>query len=214
VTLGGSLLLLTPTVAAALASSAQCGISLGRVVNAFWDSDANDVLDQSDGFQALGTVLDVVSLGGTALGALPTLRNLAKLRAEANLVGQSRQVLRATVRKMSDEEFEAFGKVVTSVLDDTQSAARQSLISDIRAGRMGGTYTRVFLSQRLQREWAKQLAIAVGGSTLTVVGSVAPAKLSSSSGVLNSPGNIPAAWNWAGRTATKGADYVFHLIQE
>jgi hypothetical protein len=216
VTLGGSLVLLAPTVSAALASSAQCGISLGRIVNAFTDPEKNDLIDKDDGFQAVGTVLDVVSLGGTALGALPTLQKLAKLRAEAKLVGGTRQVLRATLRDLSAQEREVFAKEITQVLDDSggEAVARQGLVRDIRAGKMGNAFSRQVLSQRLQASWAKQLGLAVGGSALTVTGSAVPAWLSSSSGVLNTPSNVPAAGSWAGRSSQKALDYVFHLIQE
>jgi hypothetical protein len=212
---GTSLILLSPTVAAAAASSAQCGISLGRIFNSVVAPDNNELLDSSEGFQTLSTALDLIALGGTALSAAPTLRQLLQIQKNAKMVGGIRQALRAAVRKMSAQERQALAKEMEEVLDKSADAtARQALVRGIRAGKFPGVFNRGVISQALRRKLAKVALINAGSASLTVGGSTAPAVLSSSSGVVNTPGNVRAAGKYVADTAEEALDYAIHLIQE
>lgn len=80
-TAGTSLVISAINVSAAIASTAQCGIGLTRTYNEVYNPAANDSMNDAEWYNAIGPVLDVVSLMGVGATGLTTVRLMQARKA-------------------------------------------------------------------------------------------------------------------------------------
>lgn len=80
-TAGSSALLVYPTAVAAVGTSLQCGIAIGRVINhVFIDPRNNEQLDSTEWYRTTSDVLDAISLVGVGANAGLALKSIIRLR--------------------------------------------------------------------------------------------------------------------------------------
>lgn len=122
-TAGTSIAVTYITGAGAVASAAQCGIGIGRIVNDIVDPSNNEILDSLEWFQKTGEVLEGVSLLGDAVGMGATLRGLirfqkatrqpfAKLLSSYNRT-QRKMLAQELVQYLGKDSNRSFNKLVS-----------------------------------------------------------------------------------------------------
>jgi len=159
VTGGASGIVTVLTYSAAIASAAQCGISIGRVFNEFADSSINETyLDSSEWYQTTSEVLDAVALAG----AIVDIGSQAKL-----------------IIRMSKSS----GKSIKVILKGLNRADRKRLAREIAAWRMradtaakfknlvrAGKFPKLFKRHEVTAAMKNALVSAVG-DVVTMAGS-------------------------------------------
>lgn len=196
--------------AGAVSAAGQCGISLGRIINSVIQPEANDWIDRDDAFQAFNTLLDVVGFAGAGAGTYQLMGRLAVVRGTATQLSQSRQVMRAALRRMSAAERQQLAREIARLTED--QAARAIVVDTIVAGRWP---TRIFLrgeaTLALRESIRREIRSAIVSNAPGVVGSALPSAISPSSGIINSPASIGRAVNWAQGAARQ---WQISLFQE
>jgi hypothetical protein len=144
-TAGATAPLVWLTGAAAVATSAQCGLSIGRVINAAVDPGSNDLLDSEDWYQTTSTVLDAVAVAG-AVASLGQAAQAA-IRLQRASGRPFREILgginRAERKRLAEDLARYSG----------QAQTRHQFLSLVREGRL----PRVFNSQQVTQALRNQL---------------------------------------------------------
>ena len=108
VTAGGSMALAYITGAGAIATSLQCGLSVGRVVDHFIDPDLTAYLDSDDWYNSANDLLDYIALAGAAASVGQAAQGLIRLQKASGkpfkemLKGMSRAERKRLARELAD----------------------------------------------------------------------------------------------------------------
>ena len=108
VTGGGSLALAYITGAGALATSLQCGLSVGRIVDYFIDPDLTAYLDSDDWYNSANDLLDYIAIAGAAASLGQAAQGLIRLQKASGkpfkemLKGMSRAERKRLARELAE----------------------------------------------------------------------------------------------------------------
>lgn len=157
---GGASLLLTAVVwAGAAASAAQCGVSVGRLVNEFHDPGSNDrYLDSEAWYRTTSDILDAISVIGGVASLGQTAQALLRLsRTSGRPLWAILQGMERAERKRLAQDLARYtGKAPT----------RNQFVKLVRAGRV----PKIFTQQQVTRAMTNELLNTISGS-LTVASS-------------------------------------------
>ena len=157
---GGSLALTVLAYAGAVASAAQCGISIGRVFNELTVPVSNDILDSSEWYTTTADILDGVALAG----GLASFGQAAQ--SAIRLSRTSGRPLRAIIRGMNRAERKRLAQDIARYTGRAET--RRQFLRLARSGAI----PRIFSRQEINRAVLSHLLESIGYA-LTITGSSA-----------------------------------------
>ena len=172
VTGGTSLALVYVTSAAAVASSAQCGVSVGRVLNAVFDPQANQILDSAAWYQVTGDVLDGISLAGSVASLGQAAQACIRLKQASG------RPFREILKGMSRAERKRLAEDIAKYTGE--ATTRHQFIQLTRAGVIPKIFSNKAVTQALRNQLLNTVSSALG-----VGGSALPPNVSSTSGLVH-----------------------------
>lgn len=150
-TAGASLAVTVLTWSAAVASSAQCGISAGRVINEIFEPQNNDLLDSEFWYQAASNTLDAISVAGGVAG----LGQAAQ--AAIRLSKTSGRPLLEILKGMNRAERKRLALDLASY--SGEASTRRQFIRLAREGKI----PKIFTPEQVKAGVVKQTLEAIGG---------------------------------------------------
>lgn len=135
VTGGASAIVTLVAGAAALASAAQCGLGIGRVVMEIADPGWTEELDNEDWYGAASNVLDAVNLAGIVVGAPGAYQSLAKILQMKKVTGKS---VAALLKGLTRQERKAVAKELAKAAEQLSNKQWKQLV---RAGKLPKIYS-------------------------------------------------------------------------
>lgn len=152
VTGGASGIITAVAGAAALASAAQCGISIGQAAIEFQDPGVNDrYLDNEEWFQSAGTFLDAVQLLGIAGSVGPSFKSITKILGMQRSTGrncvQLVRGLNRAERKLLAKDLSGYGK----------SLSRKQWLTLARAGAIPKIYRQSAITATVVEQLVTQI---------------------------------------------------------
>jgi hypothetical protein len=157
VTGGASLALVYVTGAGAVATSLQCGLSVGRVVDHFIDPEYTELLDSEEWYSSANDVLDIVSDIGAVASVGQAVQGLIRLQKAS---GRS---FKAILKGMTRAERKRLARELAQYLGAKSSKQFKALV---RAGELATIYTQKSIDIAL-----KKMLLDSISSALTIAGS-------------------------------------------
>jgi hypothetical protein len=168
---GATIAAMPLTAAAGTAGAAQCGISLGRIINVLKSetgADANKVLDDSVGYKVAVTALDIIQVADIVKSAPKLIQGTLRVAKGGGAAGASRKAIEEAVAKMSEAERRA-------LYQEVQQFSKKAIITEkqveylVTKGVLRARWAERF-RESLLRAIRVRLA-AVVGNALNVTGS-------------------------------------------
>ena len=157
VTAGASLTLVYITGAGAVASSLQCGLSVGEIVDHFIDPDMEALLDSEQWFDYANDVCDVIAIAGAVASVGQAVQGLIRLQKAS---GRS---IKAILKGMSRAERKRLARELAQYAGTKSNKQFKALV---RAGKLVSIYTQKSVDMAL-----KKMLLDTISSALTVAGS-------------------------------------------
>jgi len=147
--------------AAALASAAQCGISIGRVIIELADpGSADEYLDREEWYQWSSNILDAVSLAGVIAGSPAAYENIAKIIQVRRVTGKG---IAEILRGLSRQERKLIARELAQASENLSNKQWKTLV---RAGKLPKIYSRTAINATVLEQLLGNVS-----SVLTVYGS-------------------------------------------
>ena len=158
-TFGASGIVTALATSAALASSAQCGISSGRVINELYSPGINEQhLDSETWYNVSTHILDAISIIGSTAGLGQTARRVLQIRSSTGKsLNQIIKGLNRAERKRLAQDLARYNNVANT---------RRQFIRMSRAGEIPKLFTRHQINSLLTHELLNAI-----GTTLSYAGS-------------------------------------------
>ncbi len=154
---GTSLLLVTVTGAGAVATSLQCGLSTGRVIDHFIDPEYTALLDSEEWYNTANDVLDIVADVGAVASVGVAVQGLIRLQRAS---GRS---FKAILKGMNRAERKRLARELAEYAGKKSSKQIKALV---RAGELASIYTQKTVDMALKKWLLDSIS-----SALTIAGS-------------------------------------------
>ena len=156
-TAGATAPLVWLTGAAALATGAQCGLSIGRVFNAVVDPQNNALLDSEDWYQTASTALDAIAVAG----AVASLGQAAQ--AAVRLQRTSGRPFREILRGMNRAERKRLAEDLAR--HGGQAGSRSQFLRLVHEDRFSRLFNRQQVAQGLRNQLYNSISSALSLGT-------------------------------------------------